>query len=71
MLAECIGKEVTSAVINAVNHIMAREINPCVHKTLDNVFTSYRDCVLTERHLAETELKTYFQAQQELARTEY
>ncbi len=68
MLAECIGKEVTLAVINAVDCIVAREINPRVHETLDNVFTSYWDCVLMERHLAETELKTYFQAQQELAR---
>ena len=71
MLAERIGKEVTLAVINTVDRIMAREINLHVHKTLDEVFTSYQDCVLTEHHLAETELKMYFQAQQESARTEY
>ncbi len=71
MLAERIGKEVTLAVINAVDCIVAWEINPRVHETLDNVFISYRDCILMERHLAETELKMYFQAQQELARTEY
>jgi hypothetical protein len=71
MLAERIGKEVTSAVIDAVDCIVAQKINPCVHKTLDNIFTSYWDCILMERHLVETELKTYFQAQQESARTEY
>jgi hypothetical protein len=71
MLAERISKEVTLAVIDAVDCIVAREINPRVHETLNNVFTSYRGCVLTECHLAEMELKTYFQAQQELARTEY
>jgi hypothetical protein len=71
MLAERIGEEIMLAVTDAVDRIVAREINLCIHETLDNVFTSYRDCVLTERHLAEMELKTYFQAQQELARTEY
>ncbi len=71
MLAERIGKEVTSAVINAADRIVAREINPRVHETLDDVFTSYQDCILMECHLVETELKIYFQAQQESARTEY
>jgi hypothetical protein len=71
MLAECFGKEVPSAVIDAINRIVAQEINPRVHETLDDVFTSYRDCIFTECHLAETKLKTYFQAQQESARAEY
>ncbi len=71
MLAERIGKEVMSAVFDAVHCVVAWEINPCVHETLDDVFTFYRDCVLIECHLAEAELKTYFQAQQESARTEY
>ncbi len=71
MLAEHIGNKVTMAVIATVDRIMARELNPRVHKVLDDVFTSYRDCVLMERQLAETEVTTYFKAQQGLARTEY
>ncbi len=71
MLAECIGDKVTTAVIAAVDRIVAWELNPRVHKVLDDVFTSYQDCILTERQLAETEATTYFKAQQGLARTEY
>ncbi len=71
MLAERIGNEVTTAVIAAVDRIVARELNPRVHEVLDDVFTSYQDCVLTERQLAETEVTTYFKAQRGLARTEY
>jgi hypothetical protein len=71
MLAERIGVEVMTVVIAAVNRIVARELNPRIHKVLDDVFTSYRDCVLTERQLAEMEVTTYFKAQQGLARTEY
>jgi hypothetical protein len=71
MLAECIGNKVTTAVIAAVDRIVARELNPHIHKVLDDVFTSYQDCVLTECQLAETEVTTYFKVQQGLARTEY
>jgi hypothetical protein len=71
MLAERIGDEVTLAVIAAVDKIVAQELNPCVHKVLDDVFTSYQDCVLTECQLAKTEVTTYFKAQQGLTRTEY
>ncbi len=71
MLAECIGDEVTMAVIAAVDRIVAWELNPRVHKVLDDVFTSYQDWILTERQLAEMEVTTYFKAQQGLARTEY
>jgi hypothetical protein len=71
MLAERIGDEVTTAVIAAVDRIVARELNPHIHEVLDDVFTSYQDCVLMERQLAETEVTTFFKAQQGLARTEY
>ncbi len=43
MLVECIGNEVTTAVIAAVDRIVARELNPHVHEFLDDVFTSYQD----------------------------
>jgi hypothetical protein len=70
-LEQHISKEVTSAVINTVNQVMAWEIHPPVHDTLDKVFTSYRDCILMEQHLAETDLATSFQAQRELAKTDF
>jgi hypothetical protein len=63
VLEQHISKEVTSAVINAVNQVLARKIHPCIHDTLDKVFMSYQDCILTEQHLAGTDLATSFQAQ--------
>jgi hypothetical protein len=38
---------------------------------LDDVFMSYRDCVLHKHQLTEQELSEFIRAQQELARTEY
>jgi hypothetical protein len=71
LLEQCIREEVTLAVINTVDQVVAREIHPCIHNTLDEVFTSYQDCVLTERHLAEKDLATSFQVQRESAKTDF
>ncbi len=71
LLEQRISKEVTSAVIDTVNQVVAQEIKPPVHDTLDKVYTSYRDCVLTERHLAEKDLAASFQAERESAKTDF
>ena len=46
---------VKSAVLTAVDNIMD-EVRPRVQETVDDIFVSYRDCVLSERTKAELTL---------------
>jgi hypothetical protein len=43
LMDQCIRKEVTLAVITAVDKIVERNIHPCVQGTLNKIFVSYRD----------------------------
>ncbi len=63
--------EVTAAVTTVVEKLVTETVTSRIHGMLDDVFTSYRDCVLQERKLAEEGLLDFITAQQELARTEY
>ncbi len=56
LMDQCISKAVTSAVITAVDKIVEQEIQPRVQHTLDEIFVSYRDCVINEHKTAESEL---------------
>jgi hypothetical protein len=71
LLAHRICNEVTAAVTTAVDKLVTETVTSRIHDTLDDVFTSYRDCILHERKLAEEGLLDFITAQQELARTEY
>ncbi len=62
MLDHCISEEVTAAVTTAVDKIVTEMVTPRVHDMLDDVFMSYRDCVLHERQLAEQELSEFIRA---------
>ncbi len=56
LMDQRIRKEVTSAVITAVDKIVERKIHPRVKGTLDKIFVSYRDCVITKHKEAKSEL---------------
>jgi hypothetical protein len=56
LMDQRIREEVTLAVIMAVNKIVECKIHPRVQGTLDKIFMSYWDCVITERKEAELEL---------------
>ena len=55
IMDERITNGVKSAVLTAVDNIMD-EVCPRVQETVDNIFVSYRDCVLSERSEAELAL---------------
>ncbi len=55
LMDQRIHKEVTSAVTTAVDKIVERKIHPRVQGTLDEIFMSYQDCIITERKEAESE----------------
>jgi hypothetical protein len=49
---------VKSAVLTAVDNIL-NEVRPRVQETVDDIFVSYRDCVLSERSEAELALEAH------------
>jgi hypothetical protein len=49
---------VKSAVLTAVNNIL-NKVRPRVQETVDDIFVSYRDCVLSERSEAELALEAH------------
>ncbi len=53
LMEQSINNKVKSAVCAAINNIIDRNIQPLVQDTVDNIFISYRDCVLTERQQPE------------------
>jgi hypothetical protein len=62
MLAHRICDEVTAAVTTAVDKLVTETVTSRIHDTLDDVFMSYRDCVLHERKLAEEGLTDFITA---------
>jgi hypothetical protein len=49
IMEERINDEVKSSVSTAVSNIVDRDVRPRVQDAVDDIFVSYKDCVLTER----------------------
>jgi hypothetical protein len=59
LMEQRINDEVKLAVRAAINNIVNREIQPLVQDTVDNIFISYQDCVLTERQQAKSDITAH------------
>jgi hypothetical protein len=59
LMEQRINDEVKLAVRAAINNIVNREIQPLVQDTVDNIFISYRDCVLTEWQQAKLDIMAH------------
>jgi hypothetical protein len=59
LMEQRINNEVKSAVRAAINNIVDRKIQPLVQDTIDNIFISYRDSLLTERQQAKSDITAH------------
>ncbi len=60
LLYQRINEAVTAEVISTVDKIVEQEIHPHVQDTINEIFISYRDCVIIKRTTAEAYLAMSF-----------